>query len=99
MDVSGKAKCQPSAKRSASPGGELHASKRGRISNEHRRSLDSFSSISDSSLDRTVDKDDDVIFVRSHSRSMSPRNNMLVLVLSSFYFMPSPVERNKDEFQ
>lgn len=80
LDVSGKAKVQAGTKRSASPN-ELHASKRGRTSAERRGSFDSISSISDSSLDRTGDKDDDVILVRSHSRSLSPRNNVLVLII------------------
>lgn len=80
LDISGKAKVPAGAKRNASPT-ELHASKRGRTSAERRGSFDSFSSISDSSLDRTGDKDDDVILVRSRSGSMSPRNNMLVLII------------------
>lgn len=74
MNVSGKLKFPTSSKRSASPA-ELLPSKRGRTSTERRRSLDSISSISSSSLDR--DKDDDVIFIRS-SRSKSPRNHKLV---------------------
>lgn len=90
FNVSGKANF-PSTKRSASPI-EFNVSKRGRSSVERRRSLDSISSVSSGSLDRSpmargfdqrkkhpIEKvDDDVIYVRSHSRSLSPRPHMLV---------------------
>lgn len=82
----GKAKISLSTKRNASPF-EFDAMKRSRSSNERRRSLDSISNISTTSLDRSPishgydqgkhhlnDKDDDVIYVGSKSRSQSPRN-------------------------
>lgn len=80
----GKTSIAPSTKRNASPIDFEDEIKRGRSSNERRRSLDSISSISSSSLDRSPishgyeqkkskDKDDDVIYVGSKSRSRSPR--------------------------
>lgn len=71
---------------------EFNTNKRGRSSVERRRSLDSISSISSSSLDRSplgrgfeqrkkhsINKaDEDVIYIRSESRSLSPRSQMLV---------------------
>lgn len=75
--ISGKSKLLPSPKRSNSPH-EYGVSKR-------RRSLDSISSISSSSLDRSPTgrgfdprknfaNDRDVIYVRSESRSLSPNS-------------------------
>lgn len=84
--ISGKTNFLPSSKRTGSPL-EYGIEKRNRTSNERRRSLDSISSISSSSLDRSpvgrgieskkkfpIDRDDDVIYIRSESRSLSPSN-------------------------
>lgn len=87
MSSVGKDNVSPLGKRSGSPL-EFEAMKRGRSINEHRRSLDSVSSISSSSLDRSPTRtygqkkrrsfteDNDVILIRSKSRSISPSDQV-----------------------
>ncbi|XP_055315040.1 uncharacterized protein CG7065-like [Sitodiplosis mosellana] len=99
-----KAKITSSNKRNASPI-EFDEMKRGRSSNERRRSLGSISSISSSSLDRSPishgyeqrkrlsnDKEDDVIYVGSKSRSRSPRDRAHVTKSPGRQTIPTPRE-------